>query len=503
MGVSAFVYWQALDSGAWGLIQSNPGDNWIGTPNPKYYVMLQYSRHIRPGMAILSTDDSNTVMAFDASSKLLVLVTVNSGDSSSTVTFDLSSFTTVAGPITAWTTETSGTGALYKSSKVNLSGQVTTEFLQQVLGPLYPSEQVVDFQWEPMNIGVIAEVVIFTVQFDLKGSNEVKTQRRFVGKFLRPEFPFESMFAVESKFYNEFTTKAGDAAMKNSAAVVGFPFAIPTAIFTSNVLIVLKFVESVKTFTCVDGSPPHHIPVLVTKLAQMHARFWNHDGDGLATPAGIGSQLTGEEKRLQFPGCWKDYLDDVVLENSDKTRLTALCQRLSQKADLLKMVHDIVDNGPSSLIHGDFHIANMLLPTDDTDEVTWLLDWATCGRGNPLRDLAFFFIVSVQASHRRVQEVTCLEMYHKALTAEKEDVCLPLDKLHQQYKMCVLNQFVILVVYDSLSKSLAANAKTERLREELNVHFREVNHRACLSVLDNVSEKDFELLECDNLASFI
>ncbi|KAL3673563.1 hypothetical protein V7S43_001268 [Phytophthora oleae] len=123
MGVSAFVYWQALDSGAWGLIHSNPGDKWIGTPNPKYYVLIQYSRHIRPGMTILSTDDSpNTVLAFDGSSKVLVLVTVNSGDSASTVTFDLSSFTTVAGPITAWATETSGTGALHESSKVDLSG---------------------------------------------------------------------------------------------------------------------------------------------------------------------------------------------------------------------------------------------------------------------------------------------------------------------------------------------------------------------------------------------
>ncbi|KAG6974860.1 hypothetical protein JG687_00000135, partial [Phytophthora cactorum] len=120
MGVSAFVYWQALDSGAWGLIQSNPGDNWIGTPNPKYYVLIQYSRHIRPGMAILSSDDStNTVVALDASSKLLVVVTVNPGDSASTVMFDLSSFTTAAGPITAWTTETSGTGALHESSKVD------------------------------------------------------------------------------------------------------------------------------------------------------------------------------------------------------------------------------------------------------------------------------------------------------------------------------------------------------------------------------------------------
>ncbi|KAF4325009.1 hypothetical protein BBO99_00000594 [Phytophthora kernoviae] len=110
MGVSAFVYWQALDSGAWGLIQSNPGDSWIGTPNPKYYVMAQYSRHIRPGMAILSTDDVKTVMAYDAAAKLLVLVTVNTGDAQ-TITFDLASFTRVAGPITAWTTETSGSEA--------------------------------------------------------------------------------------------------------------------------------------------------------------------------------------------------------------------------------------------------------------------------------------------------------------------------------------------------------------------------------------------------------
>ncbi|KAH7479095.1 hypothetical protein KRP22_010855 [Phytophthora ramorum] len=376
-------------------------------------------------------------------------------------------------------------------------GQITTDFLQQILRPSYPSQRVVDFQWTPMNIGVIAEVAIITVEFERDdGSGEAKrTQHKFVGKFLRPEFPFESMFAVESKFYNEFTTKAGDTAMRNSAATVGFPFAIPTVVFTSNVLIVLEFIDSTKTFTCVDGSPPQHIPKLVTKLAQMHARFWNHDCDGLAVPAGIGSQLTGEEKRLQFPGCWAGYLDDVPLEASDKAQLTALCQQLSEKPDKLKVVHDKVDDGPSSLIHGDFHIANMLLSTDPADEVTWLLDWATCGKGNPLRDLAFFFIVSVQAAHRREQEEQCLEMYRNTLTTELEAAQLPLDELHRQYKMCVLNQFVILVVYDSLSKSLAANAKTEKMRVELDAHFREVNRRACLSVLDNVVEKDLQLLQ--------
>ncbi|GMF10382.1 unnamed protein product [Phytophthora lilii] len=348
-----------------------------------------------------------------------------------------------------------------------------------------------------MNIGVIAEVVIITVEFEVNDSpiDTKRTTQRFVGKFLRPEFPFESMFAVESKFYNEFTTRAGDAAMKNSAAVVGFPFAIPTAIFTSNVLIVLECVESVKTFTCVEGSPPQHIPKLVKKLAQMHARFWEHECEGLATPAGIGSQLSGEEKRLQFPGCWKYYLVDIPLNSSEKTRLMALCQRLSDKPVLLNTLHDLVDEGPSTLIHGDFHIANMLLPTDPANDVTWLLDWATSGKGNPLRDVAFFFIVSVQPSHRQEQEAQCLEVYHKALTSEATTVRLSLEELQRQYKVCVLNQFVILAVYDSLSKSLAANAKTERLRVELDEHFREVNRRACLSVLDNLGEKDIEALE--------
>lgn len=117
MGVSAFVYWQALDSGAWGLIQSNPGDVWIGGANPKYYVMAQYSRHIRPGMKIISSGgDKKTVVAFDASRNVLVVVTVNTGTAAQTITFDLSSYTTVAGPVKVWSTETSGTGALYAAS---------------------------------------------------------------------------------------------------------------------------------------------------------------------------------------------------------------------------------------------------------------------------------------------------------------------------------------------------------------------------------------------------
>ncbi|KAG6609554.1 RxLR-like protein [Phytophthora cinnamomi] len=136
MGASAFVYRQALDSGVVGLIQSNPGDKWIGTANAKYYVMAHYSRHIHAGMTILKFDDPNTlipgsssyaldkypnfVVAYDKGTKVLVIVASNSGDAQ-TITFDLSALTSVEGPINIWTTETnSTTGATYKTSSLDI-----------------------------------------------------------------------------------------------------------------------------------------------------------------------------------------------------------------------------------------------------------------------------------------------------------------------------------------------------------------------------------------------
>jgi len=108
----AWCYWQAFDSGGWGLIQSNPGDNWIGPANPKYFVLAQYTRHIRPGAVLLDSGDGNTVAAYDANARRLVLVTMNY-DTAQTITFSLSGFTTAAGPVKRWVTQASNSGNKY------------------------------------------------------------------------------------------------------------------------------------------------------------------------------------------------------------------------------------------------------------------------------------------------------------------------------------------------------------------------------------------------------
>jgi len=110
---TAWCYWQPLDSGGWGLIQSNPGDNWIGTANPKYFVLAQYSRHIRPGMTIIDGGEENSIAAYDAATRKLVIVTMNY-NTAQTITYNLSNFFNAAGPIRRWVTMT-GAGSKYAS----------------------------------------------------------------------------------------------------------------------------------------------------------------------------------------------------------------------------------------------------------------------------------------------------------------------------------------------------------------------------------------------------
>jgi galactan endo-1,6-beta-galactosidase len=101
---TAWCYWQPLDGGGWGLIQSDVGNHNITTPNPKYYVLSQYTRHIRAGMTILDSLLPNTVAAYSASNRTLILVTCNHGAAAETMSFCLTNVPYAAGPVTRWIT---------------------------------------------------------------------------------------------------------------------------------------------------------------------------------------------------------------------------------------------------------------------------------------------------------------------------------------------------------------------------------------------------------------
>ncbi|MEU0375605.1 glycoside hydrolase [Streptomyces sp. NPDC006283] len=127
---TAWCYWQPVDSQvndpatghhlSWGLLKATYSndptrkDGILGDPTPypgtdphvtnKYFVLAQYTRHIRPGMRILDSGDQATVAAYHPDQHRLVLVTVR-GDTSQDITYDLSDFRTVGTSARRWVTD--------------------------------------------------------------------------------------------------------------------------------------------------------------------------------------------------------------------------------------------------------------------------------------------------------------------------------------------------------------------------------------------------------------
>lgn len=75
--------------------------------NTKFFVLAQYTRHVRPGMVILATNSSDALAAYDRDARKLVVVSVVFSEAR-WVTTDLSAFAAVAGPVVTWTTNTDG-----------------------------------------------------------------------------------------------------------------------------------------------------------------------------------------------------------------------------------------------------------------------------------------------------------------------------------------------------------------------------------------------------------
>src|SRR5262245_56615265 len=83
--------------------------------------MAQYSRFIRPGYIFIDNNDPNTLTAYDPASQNLVLVTVNPGSSSTTVTYNLAGFSTVGTSASPF--RTSSSQSLAQLPNINIANK--------------------------------------------------------------------------------------------------------------------------------------------------------------------------------------------------------------------------------------------------------------------------------------------------------------------------------------------------------------------------------------------
>ncbi len=110
---SAWIIWQAIGSycdsnnefdpdtldqktldtnGFWGVCYADMNNETI-VKTKKYYAFGQYTKFIRPGDSLISTEDSYTTAAFNEEDGQIKIVTYNTDSNDREVTFDLSAFT--------------------------------------------------------------------------------------------------------------------------------------------------------------------------------------------------------------------------------------------------------------------------------------------------------------------------------------------------------------------------------------------------------------------------
>ena len=97
---SAWIYWQFVDRGGWGLVASSlNGSDETYQLTRKFHVMAQFSRFIRPGCEILGASDHDSLVAYDRANGRLIIVAVNDQTTARAVTYNLMNFETTGSEV--------------------------------------------------------------------------------------------------------------------------------------------------------------------------------------------------------------------------------------------------------------------------------------------------------------------------------------------------------------------------------------------------------------------
>jgi Ser/Thr protein kinase RdoA (MazF antagonist) len=109
------------------------------------------------------------------------------------------------------------------------------------------------------------------------------------------------------------------------------------------------------------------------------------------------------------------------------------------------------------LLHGDFHLNNLLFASTPGGRTVAVIDWQSCCRGRATRDLAHF-LVGLPPDRRKAHERDLLGLYHRTLT-EHGVAGYSFEQCLHDYRFTMLDELCFLVVvlaYFDFSASEAA-----------------------------------------------
>ncbi len=159
---------------------------------------------------------------------------------------------------------------------------------------------------------------------------------------------------------------------------------------SGNLCIVMDRLTDTVEVTERAGCPADKCGLAMDGFAALHGRYWQRDEATFLTVV---------------PDAVIDYMGSLF--EGDDAELFGDLIRATWRYDSLP---------PTTVLHGDARVGNMLFPANDTGSFAFI-DWQAARKGKGVFDVAYFLALSVDAEVRRDNETALLHRYHAGLLA--------------------------------------------------------------------------------------
>lgn len=180
---------------------------------------------------------------------------------------------------------------------------------------------------------------------------------------------------------------------------------------TGRVVLVLEDLHLARHGNALGDCSPHDADLVIKQLAHFHAQWWNHPRlDAFSwLPLWGGDSHVAQNRYVQCVDPFLKRFGSRVPEGVREiiealtTQYGAVRERLKQR--------------PSTIIHGDLHLDNILFSSVEHTPGVMVIDWQSVSHGSAAIDLALFLFSSLETATRRTVEGDLLRRYHELLLA--------------------------------------------------------------------------------------
>ncbi len=207
-------------------------------------------------------------------------------------------------------------------------------------------------------------------------------------------------------------------------------------------VILLQDLSPARSGDRLSGCTPAQARLAVRHIAAFHAVWWEHpllsEMSWLPDPD-FGQNP--ESRQAEYEGWWSRFLQNIG-DAPLPDPIQAIGERFGpQRA---RIEQHLFNAPPRTLLHGDFHLGNLVFATEEGGVPFAVLDWQMLRRGRGVRDVAYFLSENLLPEDRRAIEMDLLTDYHRLLV--EGGVCgYTFSDCLRDYRLALLQRFRALV----------------------------------------------------------